>query len=229
MTARLLVSLSGIDVRTLHHCADLAEHLGRRGVPLSLLVAPRLAGAAVDWVRARRLAGDDVLLHGFDHTREPRGRTVSMRRPEFASLPAHEAGLRLTAAMSAMERAGLHTTGFAPPRWLASRGTLIALQRKDFTLCADLASIHDLRTGGSLRARVQSLSSHERAETWRCFALVLAATRVARRAGTLRLAVDAVDLARPAHRAAYFDAIDSALDNGATPTTYRAATALSAA
>ncbi|GAA3021857.1 DUF2334 domain-containing protein [Actinokineospora globicatena] len=229
MTARLLVSLSGIDARTLHHCADLAEHLGRRGVPLSLLVAPRLAGAAVDWVRTRRLVGDDVLLHGFDHTREPRGRTVSMRRPEFASLPAHEAGLRLTAAMSAMERAGLHTTGFAPPRWLASRGTLIALQRKDFTLCADLVGVHDLRTGAVWRSRVQSLSSHERAETWRCFALVLAASRTTRRAGTLRLAIDAADLSRPSHRAAYLDAVDTALDNGATAMTYRACTALSAA
>ncbi|MBM7770749.1 putative deacetylase [Actinokineospora baliensis] len=229
MTARLLVSLSGIDTRTLHHCADLAEHLGRRGVPLSLLVAPRLAGAAVDWARTRRAAGDDILLHGFDHSREPRGRTVSMRRPEFAALPAHEAGLRLTAAMSAMERAGLHTTGFAPPRWQASRGTLVALRRKDFTLCADLAAIHDLRTGTASRSRVQTLSSHERAETWRCFALVLAASRTTRRSGTLRLAIDAADLARPAHHAAYLDAVDMALDNGATALTYRASTALSTA
>ncbi len=222
-----MVSLSGIDARTLHRCAELAEHLGRRAVPLSLLVAPRLAGAAVDWVRSRRALGDDVLLHGFDHTREPRGRSMSLRRPEFAALPAHEAGLRLTAAMAAMERAGLHTTGFAPPRWQASRGTLIALRRKDFAFCADLACVRDLRTDTQLRARVQTLSSHERVETWRCFALVLAATRVTRRGGLLRLAIDATDLDRPAPRAAFLDAIDTALDNSATPTTYRECTALS--
>ncbi|GLZ37646.1 DUF2334 domain-containing protein [Actinokineospora sp. NBRC 105648] len=224
MTARLVVSLSGIDSRTLHRCADLAEELGRRAVPMSLLVAPRLAGAATEWVRTRHAAGDDVLMHGFDHTLVPRARTVSLaRRAEFSTLPAHEAGLRLTAAMAAMEREGLPIDGFAPPRWMASRGTVIALERKGFRLCADLMSIRDLSSGTHLRARVQSLRSHERAETWRCFALVLAAARTTRRGGCLRLAIDATDLIRPGYRTAFLDAVDVALQNDATALTYRAA------
>ncbi|WP_091450406.1 DUF2334 domain-containing protein [Actinokineospora iranica] len=224
MTPRLLVSLSGIDTRTLGHCADLAEELDRRAVPLSLLVAPRLAGAATEWARTRLTAGDDVLMHGFDHTRDPRGRGVALvRRAEFAALPAHEAGLRLTAAMSAMERAGLPTDSFAPPRWMASRGTVTALERKGFRLCADLFAIRDLRTGNQVRARVQTLSSHERAETVRCFALVLAAARTARRGGVLRLAIDAADLTRAGHRAAFLDAVDAAQQHDATALTYRMA------
>ncbi|WP_018686704.1 DUF2334 domain-containing protein [Actinokineospora enzanensis] len=230
MTARLLVSLSGIDARTLDACVDLGTELTARAVPSSLLVAPRLAGAAVDWVRARHAAGDDVLMHGFDHTRDPRSLSMALgRRAEFATLPAHEAGLRLTAAMATMERLGLPLDGFAPPRWIASRGTLVALERKGFRLCADLVGIHDLRSGARLRARVQTLRSHERAETWRCFALVLAAARITRRGGVLRLAVDAADLSRPAHRTAFLDAVDAALGHAAEPLTYRGAATVTAA
>ncbi|MGQ0840360.1 DUF2334 domain-containing protein [Actinokineospora sp.] len=220
MTARLVVSLSGIGARTLHRCADLTDELERRKVPLSLLVAPRLAGPTTEWARTRRDAGDAVLMHGFDHSVEPRARTVSLRRAEFAALPAHEAGLRLTAAMAAMERVGLVTDSFAPPRWTASRGTLIALRRKGFTQCADLFGIRDLSSGTVHRARVLSIGTYERAETWRCFALVLAAARIARRGGLIRLAVDAPDLTRPGPRQAFLDAVDIALHHGAVARTY---------
>jgi predicted deacetylase len=213
--------LAGIDTRTLHRCADLAEEMEKRQVPLSLLFAPRRDGAVADWVRTRRAEGDAVLMHGFDHSPEPRARTiVPGRRAEFAGLPAHEAGLRLTAAISAMDRVGLSTDSFAPPRWFASRGTVTALARKEFTLCADMYGVRDLRTGGVHRARVLGFVQTERAETLWCFTYVLAAQRAARRGGLVRLAVDAADLARPGLRQAVLDAIDIARYYGAVGVTY---------
>ncbi|MGH3516938.1 MAG: DUF2334 domain-containing protein, partial [Haloechinothrix sp.] len=65
--------------------------------------------------------------------------------------------------------------------------------------------------GGSLRT-----------ETLRCFALVLGTARAARRAGLVRLGVDAAGLARPGPRQAFLDAVDVALEAGATPATYAA-------
>src|SRR5690348_4701215 len=121
MDARLLVSLSGIEPRTLHRCADLAADLDRRGVPLSLLFAPRTEDVVVDWVKDRTERGDGLLLHGYDHRVAPGHRINLGRKAEFAALPAHEARLRLIAATAALDGCGLSTEGFAPPRWLASR------------------------------------------------------------------------------------------------------------
>lgn len=220
MSARLVVSLSGIGTRTLHRCVELAEQLDLRGVALSLLFAPRVAGlgqtsVVVDWVRHRHARGDALLLNGFDLTHAPR------RRAEFGSLPAHEAGLRLTAARRTMENHGFELDSFAPPQWAVSLGTLSALRRNGFTLCADLTKIHDLRAGIVHKGRVHGLQYGERVEPWSCFALVLSVARAARRGGLVRLAVDAADLARPGPRRAILDAIDIATHHGAVATTYQ--------
>ncbi len=119
-----------------------------------------------------------------------------------------------------MDRLGLATTGFAPPRWLASPGTLIALRRKGFKLCADLVGVRDLRIGRTVRARVQGFGFGDRTEPWWCFALVMGAARTARRGGLVRLAVDTADLTRSGPRKALLDAVDIALHHGARPITY---------
>ena len=219
MTARLVVSLSGIDARSLDRCAEFAAELDRRRVPLSLLVAPRrLDGAVADWVRER---GDAVLVHGYDHAAEPRGSRVAVgRRAEFAALPAHEAGLRLTAAIAAFDRAGLRADAFAPPRWFASAGTLIALERTGFTLCADLVGVRELDTGIVHRGRPLAAQPHQRAEPWWCYALVQLAARGARRGGLVRVAADTADLARPGPRQALLDAVDIAVHFGARALAY---------
>jgi hypothetical protein len=220
---RLLVSLSGTTPRTLHRCADLAAELERRRVPLSILhVARTENGPVTAWVRGRSAAGDSVLLHGYDHRVAPTHRAVQLgRKAEFAALPAHEARLRLIAAKAALDSTGVTVDGFAPPRWLASSGTLQALREHGFTLCADLVSVRDLVTGEVRRARVQEFTSQShRTETVRCFALVLAAARAARRGGLVRLDIDAMDLARPGLRQAFLDAVDVALENRAFGSTY---------
>lgn len=226
MTARLLVSLSGINARTLDRGAELSDELTARGVPLSLLLAPRVAGAdqprpVLTWVRHRCAAGDALLQHGYDHAAGSRERAIVIRgRAEFAALPAHEAGLRLIAAGTAMARLGLETTGFVPPRWLASPGTVVALRRAGFDLCADLVGVRELRTGAVYRGRVQGFGFGERTEPWWCFALVMGAARVARRGGLVRLAVDTADVGRSGPRQALLDAVDIALHHGARPVTY---------
>jgi predicted deacetylase len=203
MAARLVVSLSGIGARTIDHSARFSADLTRRGVPLSLLFAPRISSAS-GWVRERQSAGDALLLHGFDHAPDPRSRGLAFaRRAEFAALPAHEAGLRLTAALLELGRAGLATDFFAPPRWLASQGTLTALPRKGFVLCAEFNGVRDLRTGFVHRGRITPPSG---------------IARQVRRGGLIRLAVDANQLAD--QRRTVLDAVDLALYHGVEPVTY---------
>lgn len=206
---------------------DIVAELDRRGVGVSLLVRPRAcaqSGLVTAWVKTRARYGDSVLMHGYDHGITPSHRPVWPGvKAEFAGLPAHEAGLRLKAAVAALERVDLPVDGFAPPRWLASRGTLTALRRNGFTLCADAAGIHHLRTGELQRARVHTLAAGQpnRTETLRCFALVLAVARAARRGGLIRVGADVADLARPGPRQALLDAVDVAVEAGAAPSTYR--------
>ncbi len=226
MTAQLLVSLSGINAWTLDRGADLSDELASRGVPLSLLFAPKIAGAdqpnaVLDWVRGQQAAGNALLQHGYDHPADTKTRTIR-RRAEFASLPAHEAKLRLTAASTTMERLDLTTDAFVPPRWIASPGTLLALRHKGFTLAADVMGIRDLRTDTVHRGRLQGFGFGERTEPWWCFALVMSTARAARKNQLIRLAVDTADLARTGPRQALLDAIDIALHHEATPLTYPA-------
>ncbi|MGH3907740.1 MAG: DUF2334 domain-containing protein [Pseudonocardiaceae bacterium] len=235
MSTQLLVSLSGIRGTTLDDCAALIADLDARRVPVSLLVVPRDPGdkAAVGWIRARRDQGAAVLMHGYDHTADPLGSwgwyTVARmgRRAEFAALPAHEAGLRLHAANILLERLGLRTDAFAPPRWLASPGTLRALRHRGYLMCADATSVHALGSNQVYRGRVLGfgLRHGERAEPWWCRAMVLGAGRIARRGGLIRIAVDAVDLTRSGPRSALLDAVDIALHHRAHPSTYPALTA----
>ncbi|MFN2494675.1 MAG: DUF2334 domain-containing protein [Pseudonocardiaceae bacterium] len=149
MAPQLLVSLSGIRDATLDDCATLIADLDARRVPASLLVVPRDPGgsAVVRWIRERRDRGDAVLMHGYNHTADPLGSwgsyTVARvgRRAEFATLPAHEAGLRLHAATILLERLDLRTDVFAPPRWLASPGTVQALRLRGYRVCADATAV----------------------------------------------------------------------------------------
>jgi uncharacterized protein len=226
VSGQLMVSLSGINAWSLDRSTDLSEELASRGVPFSMLFAPKLGGTdqpepVLNWVREQQTAGNALLQHGYDHPTDNRTRTVR-RRAEFASLPAHEAKLRLTAAGTTMERLNLTTDAFAPPRWIASPGTIIALRHKGYTLCADLLGIRDLRANTVHRGRIQTFGFGERTDPWWCFALVMGTSRAARKAHPIRLAVDTSDLARSGPRQALLDAIDIALHHGATPLTYPA-------
>jgi hypothetical protein len=220
MAARLVVSLSGITTDSLGEAKAFAAQLGARDVPLSLLVAPRRrtgSRAAVDWVRERVDTGDALVLHGLGDSSAGR---LRWRGAECASLPAHEAGLKMLAARATLEQLGLATECFAPPGWLASRGLLVALRRHGFRLCAESPGVRHLDTDIVEPGRVFGFACHPRIEQWWCLAGVLQAARLARRGGLLRLAVSATDLARPGVRQAVLDAVDIGLHHGALPITY---------
>ena len=219
----MIVSVSGICERTLDDVAEFCEKMDNRSVPVSLLVAPRLKGGyrldqdpvTVEWLAGRRGAGDAILLNGYDDA------ATKKRRGEFATLPAHEANLRLMAADRVLEHLGLRTRLFAAPRWTASPGTVTALPRNGFRLIADLQEITDLVRQTTVRARVLGIGEGFLSEPWWCRMLVLSAERVARRDGVVRVAVAASHLRKPGPLQAMLDAVDIARLQGCEPTLYQ--------
>ncbi len=223
MAGQLIVSVSAISERTIGDIARVRDELHARSVPLSLLTSPRLKGgyrldrdaATVDWLTAQRTAGDAIVLHGYDEAATKR------RRAEFAVLPAHEANLRLMAADRVLDHLGLRTRLFAAPGWIVSPGAAKVLPRNGFRLLAGLSDITDLVRDTSARARVLGIGEQFLSEPWWCRTLVLAAERVARRGGIVRLTVSGRHLRKPGPRQALLDAVDLALMHGCVPTVYR--------
>ncbi|MFA5711241.1 DUF2334 domain-containing protein [Mycolicibacterium sp.] len=223
MSGQLIVSVSGISAQTRSAVDAFCWHLGDRGVPVSLLVAPRLKAGyrldedpeTVEWIAGRRREGAAVVLHGYDEAATKR------RRAEFAVLPAHEANLRLMAADRIMDHLGLRTRLFAAPGWAVSDGVLKALPRNGFRLLAGSTGITDLVRGSTASARVLGIGAGYLAEAWWCRTLVLSAQRTARRGGIVRLAVSARQLSKPGPLQASLDVVDLALLHGCAPDVYR--------
>ena len=223
MAGQLIVSVSGISDRTLADVEAFCGQLDARDVPASLLVAPRIKGGyrldsdapTVEWLADRRERGDAIVLHGFDEA------ATKKRRGEFATLPAHEANLRLMAADRVLEHLGLRTRLFAAPGWTVSQGTTTALPRNGFRLLAGLSGITDLVRQTTVRARVLGIGEGFLSEPWWCRTLVLSAERTARRDGIVRVAVHARHLRRPGPRQAMLDAVDLALMHQCAPSVYR--------
>jgi predicted deacetylase len=223
VVGQLIVSISGISDRTLPDVEQFRAHLNSRGVPVSFLVAPRIKGGyrldqdatTVEWLTAQRERGDAVVLHGFDEA------ATKKRRGEFATLPAHEANLRLMAADRILEHLGLRTRLFAAPGWTVSPGTMNVLPRNGFRLLAGLGEITDLVRQSAVRARVLGIGEGFLSEPWWCRTLVLSAERTARRRGIVRVAVAARHLRRPGPRQAMLDAVDLALMHRCLPAVYQ--------
>jgi predicted deacetylase len=222
VAGQLIVSVSGISDRTLTEVDAFCDLLDARDVPASFLVAPRIKGGyrldsdapTVEWLADRRERGDAIVLLGFDEA------ATQKRRGEFATLPAHEANLRLMAADRVLEHLGLRTRLFAAPGWTVSQGTVTALPRNGFGLLAGLSGITDLVRQTTVWARVLGIGEGFLSEPWWCRTLVLAAERTARRDGIVRVAVHARHLRRPGPRQAMLDAVDLALMHQCTPAVY---------
>jgi predicted deacetylase len=218
-----MVSVSGISERTLTDVDAFCAQLDARSVPASFLVAPRLKGGyrldrdakTVEWLLTRREGGDAIVLHGYDDAATKR------RRNEFATLPAHEANLRLMAADRILEHLDLRTRLFAAPGWTVSPGTVAALPRNGFRLLVGMSGITDLVRQVTVRNRVLGIGEGFLTEPWWCRTLVLSAERTARRGGNVRLAVSARQLRMSGQRQATLDAIDLALLHQSAPAVYR--------
>jgi len=222
VAGQLIVSVSGISDRTLADVDEFCGQLAARDVPASLLVAPRIKGGyrldsdapTVQWLADRRDCGDAIVLLGFDEA------ATKKRRGEFATLPAHEANLRLMAADRVLEHLGLRTRLFAAPGWTVSQGTVTALPRNGFRLLAGLNGITDLARLTTMRARVLGIGEGFLSEPWWCRTLVLSAERTARREGIVRVAVAARHLRRPGPRQAMPDAVELGLLHRCKPSVY---------
>ncbi|GAA4773626.1 hypothetical protein GCM10023200_02560 [Actinomycetospora chlora] len=136
---RLLVSVAGLAPgAALDAAVALADALDARRVPATLLAGARPHPEVVAWATSRRRVGDVVLL-----------REEVPGRP-YRRLPAHEAGLRLTAALRARDALGLAVDGFAAPGWSVSAGTRAALAAAGLGLVLDDAGVHRLAGDGAL-------------------------------------------------------------------------------
>ncbi|WP_206430439.1 DUF2334 domain-containing protein [Mycobacterium sp. P7213] len=223
MTGQLIVSVSGIGAHTLADAEAFCAQLDARDVPVSLLVAPRLGAdyrldrdpATVEWLAQRRADGAAIVLHGFDEA------ATKKRRGEFATLPAHEANLRLLGADRVLEHLGLRTRLFAAPGWTVSPGTVKALPRNGFRLLAGLHGVTDLVLGHTVRARVVGVGAGFLSAPWWCRMVVATSERIARRDGVVRLSVGARQLSKPGMAEAMLDAVDTALGHGCRPEPYR--------
>jgi predicted deacetylase len=223
MTGQLIVSISGIGKRTCADAEAFCAQLDARVVPVSLLVAPRLGAdyrldrdpRTVDWLVHRRADGAAIVLHGFDEA------ATKKRRGEFATLPAHEANLRLLGADRVLEHLGLRTRLFAAPGWTVSPGTVRVLPGNGFRLLAGLHTVTDLVTDRTVRARVVGVGAGFLAAPWWCRMVVATSERIARRGGVVRLSVSARQLSEPGVVAAMLDAVDAALGHGCRPERYR--------
>ena len=221
--SELIVSVSGINDRTLAHVDEFRRDLDARRVPLSLFVAPRLKhhyrlekdSETVAWLVRQREAGDAIVLHGFDEAATKR------RRGEFATMEAHEANLRLIAADRILEQTGLRTRLFAPPRWKCSKGSLNALPHNGFRLLIGMYGVTELTSGTVSESRLVGIGAGFVAEPWWCKVLVQSTARAARLGKTVRLAVAAKQLSNPGPRQAVIDALDLALLHGCVPSVYR--------
>jgi len=223
VNGQLIVSVSGITDTTRGVVDGFAREMDARAVPLSLFVAPRLAGHYLlvrdahtqEWLLERREGGDAIVLHGYGHGGE------AGRHAEFSALPEHEARLRLLAADRVLDRTGLRTRLFAPPRWRASSGTVAALPQVGFRTVVDGTGVHDLAGGTVTRSRVYGVGDGAPSRPWWCRVVVSEAARVTRRGEPLRLAVSAPVLAAAGPRRAVLAAIEAALRHGAEPAVYR--------
>ncbi|WOT02472.1 DUF2334 domain-containing protein [Corynebacterium pyruviciproducens] len=221
MPATLLVSISSIFTDTRVPADQLIRELEAMGVPVSLLIAPHIDG---NWHLAkdrdtRRFfdkklaAGHAFVLNGFDQP-------VQGRRAEFATLPAHEARLRLAGATKQMRKLGFTTTAFAPPRWRLSEGTLEVLPEFGFTRAMSTWGIHIFDTDSLVQARNLSVGEGYGASSWWRLAIRRAVERTARRGGVVRLSVSARNLAKRRVARDVAAMAEAALELGARPATY---------
>ncbi|WKD60514.1 hypothetical protein CCICO_02315 [Corynebacterium ciconiae DSM 44920] len=221
MHPTLLVSLSSVCARTLDDAAGFIEQCQHRDLPVSILVAPRVEGwrlkrdrSTQQWLQHCVTQGHCLVLNGFDAS-------VQGRRTEFATLPAHEARLRLRGALRLMGDAGFELDLFAPPRWRMSAGTLAVLPELGFRGGASTKRIYNFGTGGFIRTRNLSVGEGYGTASWWRSSITQAARRGAARGNTIRLSISARSLATTGAQRDFFHAIDAATGYGADLHTYR--------
>lgn len=138
----IAVALHGIEPATFERCAVIRDWLDDHGVDrVTLLVIPardlhpvgERSPAMVQWLSERRLAGDSIAQHGFQHARSRRvgpSRSIIGRGgvDEFLGLDCDETRRAVNAGWRVMKLAGIEPDGFVAPSYAyttALRETLV--------------------------------------------------------------------------------------------------------
>jgi predicted deacetylase len=237
VTGALVVSVHDIAAATADAGRGWSEHLDRLGVPATLLVVagpfggPRLDSAPADlvrWLRDRAAMGDEIALHGWTHRadtpgpawRRVSGGVIARGAGEFWGLTRREAAERLGSGIAVMERAGLPVSGFTPPGWLASRGTVEAAGAAGLRYVTSHLWVTDLMTGRRIAAPAVCHRPDGRLQGAGTRIVRRLVPALVRRHRVVRLGLHPADLAHPALVGAALDAIAEALAAGARPMTY---------
>ena len=131
--ARIAVALHDIEPATFERCALIRDWLDDHGVDrVTLLVIPaatctRSASARpemVRWLNERRVAGDSIAQHGFQHQQLRRGALARPPRPardgrgaEFVGLDDEETRRAVDAGWRVLKLAGVEPDGFVAPAY----------------------------------------------------------------------------------------------------------------
>lgn len=216
--ARIAVALHDIEPATFERCALIRDWLDDHGVErITLLVIPardlhpldERCPEMVGWLNERRLAGDSIAQHGFQHEQLRRGplarqslmQARSGRAAEFVGLDDEETRRSLNAGWRVLKLAGIEPDGFVAPGYAYTPALRRALPRK-FRWWASLLHLH--------RARILE---HEARTQWLAPAWGMGTDSRLRRAlspslirtgslvcgGTLRLDLHPADLQHPRH------------------------------
>src|SRR5487761_2586501 len=202
MTARTIaVAVHGIEPATFERCALIRDWLVDHGVDrVTLLVIPardlhpvgERAPAMVAWLSQRRLAGDSIAQHGFQHS-------GAWRHGEFVGLDGAETRRAVHAGWRVLKLAGIEPDGFVAPAY-AYTSALHQTLAERFRWWAGLLRVHrsPSAAGPSLReplAPAWSMTAGGPINRLLSPPLLRAAAMLP--LSTLRLDLHPTDLARP--------------------------------
>lgn len=158
----LVVSLHDVTPQTWMRVELLLDRLTAIGVSrCSLLVIPNWRGQSpIDsdedfcgWLRHRQRAGDEIVLHGYEHIAvgQPRNARERFRNcwftqneGEFLSLNYEQARDRIQRGRAVLDRAGLNPQGFVAPAWLINDAGLRAARDLGFQYTNSYLTFADL-------------------------------------------------------------------------------------
>lgn len=169
MTGRKRLVVSVHDVAPPHRdrVQRMLDALAGLGVPYrSLLVIPNYQGTHridrnaefSEWLRRRQGDGDEMVLHGLEHTgvgvpsnmRDRwKNRWFTQGEGEFLSLDYREACHRIQQGLDITNLARLRVHGFIAPAWLINRDGLRAARDKGFQYTNSYLRLSDLANGWS--------------------------------------------------------------------------------
>jgi predicted deacetylase len=132
--SRIAVALHDIEPATFERCALIRDWLADHGIDrVTLLVIPardlhplgERSPEMTSWLIERRIAGDSIAQHGFQHEQLRRGsvsrqtvlRARSRRSAEFVGLDGEETRRAVNAGWRVLKLAGIEPDGFVAPAY----------------------------------------------------------------------------------------------------------------